>query len=178
MKLTNHLVLTLLVGMLVLFMGSNSAMAQSKIRYIDSQKVLDNYPAWQDVQKQLDELRQKYEGEFEQIRQEAENLYNELQNQSLLLSPEKKAEKESQLLNLQAQLERYQREKFGPQGEFYRKNAELTEPIITKINQIIKKIGEEDGLDYILDVAQGVVLFAKPEFDITDRVLEELNKAQ
>ena len=42
---------------------------------------------------------------------------------------------------------------------------------------VLQKIGDEDGFDFILDVVQGVVLYAKPEFDITDRVLEELNKA-
>jgi len=176
-KLSKMSLFLVMIGVMM-FAGVSTGFSQSKIRYLDSQKVLDNYPEWQEVQRQLDELRKKYEDEFEGIRKQAQALYNELQNQSLLLSPEKKAEKEGQLLNLQTQLERFQQEKFGPQGEFYRENAKLTEPIVTKINQIIKKIGEEDGYDYILDVAQGVVLYAKPEYDITDRVLEELNKAQ
>ncbi len=75
-------------------------------------------------------------------------------------------------------IDKYRLEKLGPQGEFYKKNLELTQPLYDKIDQVIQKIGQAEGYDYILDVVQGVVLYAKPEYDITDRVLEELNKTQ
>jgi Skp family chaperone for outer membrane proteins len=170
-------VVAVMVGVFLLA-AMGQAQAQLKIRYIDSQKVLENYPQFQEAQKKLEELRQKYETEFSQMQQEAQNLYEELQNQSLLLSPEKKAEKEAELQNLATQLERYQYEKLGPQGELYRKNKELTDPIIDKITQVIRRIGEEDDYDFILDAVGGTVLHAKPEYDITERVIEELNKMQ
>jgi outer membrane protein len=161
-----------------LFAAWSQAHAQLKIRYIDSQKILENYPQFQEAQKQLDELRQSYEAEFATMQQDAQKLYDEIQNQSLLLSPEKKAEKESQLQNLATQLERYQYEKLGPQGELFKKNKELTDPIVDKITQVIRKIGEDEGFDFILDAVGGTVLHAKPEYDITERILEELNKTQ
>ena len=58
------------------------------------------------------------------------------------------------------------------------KNLELTQPLYDKIDQIIQKIGEEEDYDYILDVVQGVVLYSKPRFDITNRVIEELSKVK
>ncbi|RMH98905.1 MAG: OmpH family outer membrane protein [Calditrichaeota bacterium] len=166
-----------LIGLMILGTGT-PAHAQMKIRYINSDRILKEYPQAQEVQRKLDELRSSYEAEFNRMQQEAQKLLDELQNQSLLLSPEKKAEKENKLQNLQAQLERFYQEKLGPQGEFYRKNQELTQPLIDKINQVIQKVGQEEGYDYILDVVQGVVLYAKEEYDITDRILEELNKTQ
>lgn len=177
MKLSKMYVWMLFIGIFS-FAMVNHGYAQMKIRYIDSQKILDSYPEFQETQKKLDELRKTYETEFTQMQQNAQKLYEEIQNQSLLLSPEKKAEKESELQNLATQLERYQYEKLGPQGELYRKNKELTDPIVNKINQVIRKVGEQEGYDYILDAVGGVVLFAKPDYDITDKVLEELGKAQ
>jgi len=176
-KVSKSLFLAILTSfVLVGVMGS--AHAQTKIRFVNSQRILDEYPAWKDVQKQVDELKKQYEDEFQKKQQEGQALLDEIQNQSLLLSPEKKAEKEGQLQNLQLQLEKFYYEKLGPQGEIFQKNQELSKPIFDKINTIIQKIGEEEGYDFILDNVQGVVLHAKAEWDVTDRVLEELNKAK
>lgn len=167
-----------LVAGIFLFAGWNQGFAQLKIRYVNSQQIVEEYPQFQEAQKKIDELRKTYETEYTQLQQQAQKLYDEIQNQSLLLSPEKKAEKETELQNLAMQLDRYQYDKFGPQGELYKKNQELTQPIIDKINQVIRKIGDEEGYDYILDAATGTVLHSKQEYDITARVLEELSKSQ
>lgn len=53
---------------------------------------------------------------------------------------------------------------------------ELTRPIIDKINKLIAKIGEEEGYDFIFDASSGALVHALPKYDITDRIIEELNK--
>lgn len=159
-----------------LFVGWNNANAQSKIRYLNSQEILDQLPAAQEIQKKLDGIRSNYEKEYNDMIESYDKLAKEIESQSLLLSPEKKAEKEREKLNLQQQIENYQREKLGPQGEFYKRNLELTKPLYDKIDAIIKKISDEEGYDLVFDVVQGVIVFAKDEYDITDRVIEELNK--
>ena len=176
MKLLTKNAMAVLVGIAVI-LGMGTTMAQTKIRYIDSQKVLENYPEWTTVQKKLDDMKAQYEKEFNQKQQAGQQLLEEVQSQSLLLSPEKKAEKEAQLQQLQVELERFYYEKLGPQGELFRKQQEMTQPIIDKINTVIKRIGDQEGYDFILDTASGL-LYAKPDLDITDRVLEELSKAQ
>ncbi len=167
----------ILVMSFVVLAGWNNSFAQ-KIRYVNSQRILTEYPEAQEIQKKLDEIRKGYEDEYNKMLQEYDNLMKEIESQSLLLSPEKKAEKEKQAQELSMKIEKYRYEKLGPQGEFYQQNMKLTQPLYDKIDQVIQKIGQEEGYDYILDVVQGVVLFAKPEYDITDRVLEELNKTK
>jgi len=174
-KLNKGLILTVVVGMF-LFFGWNTSYAQLKIRYVNSQRILNEYPQAKEIQKKLDEIRAGYEKEYNQMLQQYDQLAKEIENQSLLLSPEKKAEKEKQLQELAMKIDKYRLEKLGPQGEFYKKNLELTQPLYDKIDQVIQKVGQSEGYDFILDVVQGVVLYAKPEYDITDRVLEELNK--
>jgi outer membrane protein len=156
--------------------GWNYGLAQSKIRYLNSQEILDQLPAAQEVQKKLDGIRSGYETEYSQLVKDFDDLSKEIESQSLLLSPEKKAEKDRELEDLRLKIENYQKDKLGPQGEFYRKNLELTKPLYDKIDAIIQKISDEEGYDMVFDVVQGVIVFAKPEWDITNRVLEELNK--
>lgn len=159
-----------------LFVGLNNGYAQSKIRYLNSQEILDQLPEAQEVQKKLDDIRAGYEKEYNDMIDRFEKLTKDIESQSLLLSPEKKAEKEREKLNLQQQIENYQRDKLGPQGEFYRKNLELTKPLYDKIDAVIKRISDEEGYDIVFDVVQGVIVFAKDEYDITSRVIDELNK--
>ncbi|MCD4692092.1 MAG: OmpH family outer membrane protein, partial [Calditrichales bacterium] len=95
---------------------------------------------------------------------------------SLLLSHEKKQEKMRQATDTALAIAKYKYAKLGPEGEFYRKNLEFTKPIIDKINKLIAKIGEDEGYDFIFDASSGALLHAMPKYDITDQILEELNK--
>lgn len=61
-------------------------------------------------------------------------------------------------------------------GEFYRKNQEIFKPVIEKINLVIQKIGRVEEYDYLFDATSGVLVHALPKYDITDQVLEELNR--
>lgn len=175
MKTKNFLMLAAVVSVF-LFAGWSNSYAQLKIRYINSQRVLAEYPEAKEVQKRLDEIRANYEKEYSRMLEQYEQLAGEIENQSLLLSPEKKAQKEQELRDLGMRIERFRNEKLGPQGEFYQKNRELTQPLYDKIDQVIQKIATEEEYDYVFDIVQGVVLYAKPRFDITNRVLEELTK--
>jgi outer membrane protein len=148
-----------------------------KFAYVHSQKILSEYQEYVDVQNKLEEIRNQYDAEYQQMVNEYNTLIEEIDSQSLLLSPEKKEEKMQQAQEKALAIERYKYEKLGPEGEFYRKNMELTKPIIDKINNLIQKIGKEEGYDFIFDASSGALVHADSDkFDITDRVIEELNK--
>ncbi|MCB0258380.1 MAG: OmpH family outer membrane protein [Calditrichaeota bacterium] len=168
----------LLVISLVLLAGVSSGFGQMKIRYINSERILQEYAGAQEIQKQLDELRSTYEAEYTRQENELKKLAEEIQNQSLLLSPDKKAEKEQQARQKQAALEKYYYDKLGPQGEYFAEYQKKIKPLQEKINDVLVRVGEDDGYDYILDIVQGVVVYYKPDHDITDRVLDELNKTK
>jgi len=170
--------LVILAAAVFFLMGTESSYAQMKIRYVNSQRILAEYPEAQEVQRKLDELRASYEKEYNQMLQQYDQLAKELQSQSLLLSPEKKAEKEKQLQELGMRIEQYRIQKLGPEGEYFQQNQKLTQPLFDKINRVIQQISQDEGYDFVLDVVQGVVLYAKPEYDITDRILEELKKGK
>lgn len=150
--------------------------AQSKMGYVNSQKVLQDYQEAVDVQNKLDEIRNQYQAEYDSKVKEYQGMMQEIESQSLLLSEEKKQEKMREVQEKAAEIDRYKYEKLGPEGEFYKKNLEFTKPIYEKINKAIQKIGEDEEYDFIFDASSGALLHALPKYDITERVLEELNK--
>ncbi len=151
------------------------ALAQ-KYAYVHSQKVLSEYQEYKDVQTKLSEIQSSYQAEYDQLVQDYTRQLQEIESQSILLSPEKKQEKEKMMQTKGKEIEKYKYEKLGPQGEYYKKQAELGQPILDKVNDVIKVIGETDGYDYIFDGSTGAIVYSKPEFDITQQVIDELNK--
>lgn len=161
----------------VILAGANSASAQLKLGYIDSQKILEKYKEAQDAQKQLQDLNKRWEDEAKGMQQELQTKLEELESQALLLSDERKKEKETELQNLNIRLQQFQQEKWGNQGDVFTKRAELMQPVIDKINTTIKKIGTDEKFDYIFDVVNGNILHVSTsQPDLTEKVLEELNK--
>jgi len=151
--------------------------AQLKIGYINSDKILREYKEAQDVQKQLDAKNQEWQRQAQQMQQEIQKKQQELDSQSLLLSEEKKAEKQAEIQDLYNKLQQFQLEKWGQNGEAFRLQQQLLKPVLDKINQVLQKIGKEENFDYIFDSVAGNIVYASPKQpDLTDRVLEELNK--
>ncbi|NIT55301.1 MAG: hypothetical protein GWN00_03375, partial [Aliifodinibius sp.] len=99
MKVPNLKIFVRVIGIFLL-VGWSTGNTQEKIRYLNSQEILDQLPEAQEIQKKLDEIRAGYETEYSQMIERFENLAKEIESQSLLLSPEKKAEKERELENL------------------------------------------------------------------------------
>jgi len=159
---------------IVLLLISVPLFAQ-KFAYVHSQKVLAEYSEYRDVQNKLAEIQNQYQAQYDQLVQEYQQQIQEIESQSLLLSPEKKAEKERLAQQKAIEIEKFKYEKLGPQGEIYKKQAELGQPVLDKINNVIKQIGESEGYDFVFDGATGL-LWAKEEHNITQQVLDELNK--
>lgn len=155
-----------------------SASAQTiKLGYIDSQRILNEFKEAQDAQKKLDDIIAQWRQEREELQKQLQDLQDQYQKQSLLLSEERKREREQEIQQLYQRLMEYDNQKFGAQGEVYQKQAELFEPVYQKIRQAIEKVGKEGGYAYIFDVAGGMIVYKSDDQpDLTDLVLEELNK--
>ena len=91
-------------------------------------------------------------------------------------SEAKKAEMQSQFEESVQQLQAFTQEKLGPNGELFRKNVELSAPIFEQVNAALSELAEEDGYDFIFDVAgNGVIVYADPErYNLTEKLLSKL----
>jgi len=165
-----------IVSVLFIVMALTLPAAAQKFAYVNSQEILMNYKDYVDVQNRLEEIRSGYDAEYQQLVKEYQDLIEEIESQSLLLSPEKKKEKERQAQEKYLAIEKFKYEKLGPEGEFYQKQREFSKPILDKVNNLITKIGEEEGYDFIFDAATGAILHSIPEYDITQKIIDELNK--
>jgi len=173
-----NLTKVIFISSLVLLLAAPGFGQKLKIGYVHSQKILAEYKEAQDAQKKLDEINRQWENEGLELQQNLMQLREQFDAQSLLLSETKKKEKQQEIETLYLQLQKFQRDKWDPQGgEILKKQAELLQPVYDKINEVIKKIGDDEKFDFIFDTANGGILYAsEAQVDLTDQVLAELNK--
>jgi len=167
---SKNLIIAGIIGMIVVLAGSSS-IAQVKLGYIDSQRILMNYQGAIDAQKKLESERNSMALEFQKLQEEFTTGQQNLEQQSMLLSEQSKREKEKELQNLVLRIQQFQQEK---EQELLQRRDELLKPVYEKINEAITKIGEDEGFDLIFDAAS--LLFAKDAFDLTDKMLVELGE--
>ncbi|MEE2657547.1 MAG: OmpH family outer membrane protein [Candidatus Latescibacterota bacterium] len=154
--------------------------ADIKIGYIDSEVLRERLPEFKQVQRQLERLEQQYQQEATERQSKLLKLQEDFRKQELLMSEAKKAEMQAEFDEAVASLQQFTQEKLGPNGELFRKNVELSQPIFEQVNAALETIAEEDGFDFIFDVASnGVIVYADPErYNLTEQLLEKLEEVR
>ena len=169
MKITKYTILTLALA--------SFALADVKIGYVDSNEIMNNFDEVRQVQADLEKEQRRLESEFNELVFGLDSLKQDYDRQRLLMSDTRRNEKENEIANKEKSVQKFQLDKFGPEGEIYRIQNELLKPVLAKIDSAIQKVGSERGYDFILDAMSGALLYALDSHNLTEDVMDELAKA-
>jgi len=164
----------IVISGLMVLMATVVMAEDTKFGYIDSQRIFTEYQEYQDAQAKFEKEVETWNMQAEQMKQEIDELIVELESQSLILSAEKKREKEQYLAAKQDTLNQFVNATFGPEGKAERRMAELSKPVRDKILVIVERIAIENNYSIILDAGTVNIAYAKKSLDLTDEVLAEL----
>ena len=153
------------------------AFSEIKIGYVDSNEIMNNFEEVRQVQVDLEKEQKRLEAEFNDLVYSLDSLKQDYERQRLLMSDTRRNEKETEIANKEKSIQKFQLDKFGPEGEIYRKQNQLLKPVLGKIDEAIQKVGNERGYDFILDAVSGALLYALDSHNLTEDVMEELSKA-
>tara|TARA_X000000368_G_scaffold328696_1_gene265753 strand:+ start:1988 stop:2509 length:522 start_codon:yes stop_codon:yes gene_type:complete len=163
---------------IVLWLGliclSANLNAQLKIGYILSERIRSEYEEFKEAESQLQLEYKKVQFEFDQRVKKLDSLKQDYEVKRLM-SLDKGESIKQEIENTERQIQTYQAEKVGPQGELMRKQAQMEYDILGKVKKAVDKVAIDGGYDYIIDASVGL-LYYKPKFDLTDDVLHELRK--
>jgi len=160
---------------LLAFLFADSALAQQKIAYVDSDYILQNIPDYATVQQNLDRQAQEWNNEMQNMETEVEEAFREYQARELLYTAEEKAKSQERIMSLESDLEAYRMRYFGPEGELFKNQQIQMKPIQEKILTAIEEVATEGGYDYVLDKSGDVLfLFVRDQYDLSLDVLDEL----
>ncbi len=161
---------------IILLVFTSFLLSEVKIGYLNADKILTELDEVRQVQIQLEKEQRKIESDYQDLEMELDSLLRSYEQQKMLMSEERRVKFEKTLTDKQAELQRFQMEKVGPQGEIYKIHDQLMAPVYGKIDAAIQKVGKEEGYDYIFNVVSGGIVYALPQYDLTDLVIKELEK--
>ena len=161
----------LILSVVLVTLCGGSVMAQ-KFGFIDSDKIQQTYREWAKAQEQFNTELKAWEEEAGTMEKELRQMVDEYDKQRLILSADKKAEREAAIQAKDQALAAFTRDISGPGGKAERRMSELVKPLYEKIQAAIEKLAIDENYLFIFNSAG--LAYAKQENDVTDKVIEIL----
>tara|TARA_B100001013_G_scaffold136367_1_gene80184 strand:- start:33 stop:551 length:519 start_codon:yes stop_codon:yes gene_type:complete len=162
---------------IIFFIFLSFLLSEIKIGYLNADKILTELDEVRQVQIELEKEQRKIESEYQDLEVELDSLLRSYEQQKMLMSGERRTKFENIITNKQSELQRFQMEKVGPQGEIYKIHDQLMAPVYAKIDIAIQQVGKREGFDYIFNVVSGGIVYALPQYEVTQKVIDELEKS-
>ncbi|MFC1808801.1 OmpH family outer membrane protein [Candidatus Omnitrophota bacterium] len=142
--------------------------AGDKVAYVNVDKLFDDY------KKTLD-LNEKLDGEIAQRQEEREGMVEavrRMKDELVLLADENKREKQTEIDEKIRELQQYDEKTREALSE---KRNEYMREILVELDEEVKKYGAKMGYDFIYNGR--LLLYQKDKYDITDKILSQINDA-
>ncbi len=158
---------TLLFFALSILIGSSAVAADSRIGFVNTERVFrDAAPAVR-AQKKIEQEFAKRDQEMQKTAEQIRKLQENLEKNSVTLAEADRRTKEREFAELNKDFQRKQREFREDLNQ--RRNEELA-AVLERANRTIKAIAEAEKYDIIFQEA----VYASPRIDITEKVIKAL----
>lgn len=158
----------------ILLISASSTFAQ-KFAYVDMDYILGKMPAYTEAQKQLDKIAEGWQKEVEAKMKQVDDMYKQFQAEQVLMTEPMKQQKMKEIEAKEKEVKEFQKDKFGPSGELFKKRQELVKPIQDKIYNEVQKYATAKGLDFIFDRSSGpTMLYSSDKYNKSDDILSAL----
>lgn len=162
--------LSLIVVILFVF-AAFTANAQ-KYAYVNTEYILENIPEYKNAQQQLDNLSIQWQKEIEDRYAIIDKLYKAYQAEQVLLTEEMKKRRQDEIAQKEKDVKDLQKQRFGYDGDLFKKKQELVKPIQDKIYNAVKKLATDQGYAVIFDKSSDLImLYTNPKYDKSDDIL-------
>lgn len=165
---------TLLLVIILTYLSVNYFTAEKEMVYVDSSKLLENYEGMKVAKEAYQKNVSVWQANVDSLTTEVQESLmkfekdrSSMTEKELVLSKELLKSKQQTLINYQKAI----REKAQQE------DAKLTQEVVVTINAYMKEYGEKNKYDIIFGATEiGNIVYANNAIDITEKVLEGLNK--
>lgn len=155
--------------LLLLLPFAHAATADTKIGFVNTERVFRDSQLAVKAQKKLEKEFQNREQDIQKQIKLARDLQSSLEKEALTMSEADRTKKQKDLANLSRDIQHAQREFREDLNQ--RKNEEFG-GVQDRARKAIMEIAEKEKFDLILEN----VVYASPKVDITERVLKALDR--
>ncbi len=135
---------------------AGTASAQTKIGYIESDKIVEIMPGKDSIEAKLMAYRNNLESQMQSMGVEYQTKVTEYQSNYQTYSELIRQTKEEEIRNLEQRITKFQQ---TVEYDFAKKREELFTPMLEKIQDAINAVAKENGYNYVFDASLGAMLF-------------------
>lgn len=151
------------------------AVQAQKFALVDMEYILGSIQAYEQANLQIENASKQWQAEVDKLAQEAKKLYADYQAKVENMSKAERNKSEEAVIAKEKAANDLRRKYFGPEGELYKKREQLLQPIEDKVYEAVKVIATRRGYAAVIDRASASsILFASPDIDISDEVLQQM----
>ena len=152
------------------WLGSVNAADVAKIGVANLQRVLETSNQGKSAQEEIKKQKDQMELELKQKGGEIEELRKQLERESMVMSKEKREEKEREIrikLNDFKSLQKRYR------TQLQNLEKKLVNALLKEVSSLVEEIGKKEG--YLLIINKPGVLYSPNSINITDQLIKQLN---
>jgi outer membrane protein len=162
----------LLFGFLVLL---NVVTFAQKFAYVDTDYILSQVPEYKTAQEELNKFSGQWQKEIEAKHEEINLMRKAFEAEQILLTEEMRKKRQTDIQEREKEVRELQKQRFGIDGDLFRKRQELVKPIQDKVYNAIKAVASKGGYGIIFDKANALtMLYTSEKLDKSDAVLKQL----
>ncbi len=160
---------------LVLLAALAAPAAAQRIAYIDSEYILGRVPEYRTAEQEINRQAQQWQAELDAVAEEVAEMEREYAARELLFTEDEQARRLDAIAARRRDLDALRTRYFGAEGEMFREQTRLMRPIQERVLEAVEEVARQDDYDYVFDKSGDYVfLYARPQLDVSDLVLEEL----
>ena len=162
-------------GLMACLVAASTARAQAKIAFFDPNEIRTKYKPFQEAEREYNQYEGELQKELKKLESELRKKQTTFERQKVMYMENRRREEEQALKRQEEELQRFLAQITDPErGKLALKQQELLTPLLKRVNEVINRVAREDGYDFVLNAAS--VVYYNEEYNLTEKVLEELNK--
>ncbi|MGB2958735.1 MAG: OmpH family outer membrane protein [Bacteroidota bacterium] len=164
------------------FLSSLTLQGQTrqKIGFVNSNKIFQELPAAQEVQRRIDTYTKPLQDSLEAMQRGLQQLYEDYQRKEALMNEATKRAEQQRLLELERRFNEFRVQKFGAEGDVAKETERLLEPIRDDIRMAISTVAKDEKYTFVFDKTEQIqiLLYGDPAHDLTFKVIDKLKRGR
>lgn len=145
--------------------------AGSPVVYVRGQVLLQQAPGAAEASRTFERELADMRTQLQEQAAVVDSMLQDYQRQEVLLSPQAKEQKQTEIMNLRNQLQQRQVEM---DGQAQQRQQELLGPILEQVSEMIEAVRTENRYSIVMDASKEGLVAADTTLDITTAVLTRL----
>jgi outer membrane protein len=147
-----------------------------KVAFVDFQRIQTEYKDFQAAQAEFDKDVEGWKKELGALEDAIVQMEADYEKQKLLLSEEKRSEREKTITDKKMEYQQLSTSILGPGGRADARQKGLLDVVLKKVNDALALVASRENYAVIFEKA--ALAYAQEKLDITDKVIQELEKMQ